>query len=115
MESKLIVWEGDSLDVLRAFPMAVKVNLGHELRRLQEGLIPIDSKPMKSIESGVYELRERDSQGQYRVLYYTKFNQVIYVLNCFIKKTSKTPNFELKKAKQRLNNLKKRLRSGEIL
>jgi phage-related protein len=43
-EEKDIVWMGDSLDVLQAFPKTVRADLGGDLRRLQIGEMPLDSK-----------------------------------------------------------------------
>ena len=36
-----VVWEGDSLEVIRAFPDEVRGDLGAELRRLQVGTLPL--------------------------------------------------------------------------
>jgi phage-related protein len=48
-ETVEVVWEGDSLDVIRRFPGPVKQDLGAELRKLQEGDRPLHSRPMPSI------------------------------------------------------------------
>ena len=53
-----VAWEGDSLDVVRFFPKPIREELGHDIRRLQQGKPPYDSRPMKSIGRGVYELRQ---------------------------------------------------------
>ena len=37
-KSTLVAWEGDSLDVLRSFPKAVREDLGYDLPRLQSGV-----------------------------------------------------------------------------
>ena len=36
-DEKDIVWLGDSLSVLQAFPKSVRIDLGSDLRRLQIG------------------------------------------------------------------------------
>jgi len=48
-EEKDIVWMGDSLDVLQAFPKTVRADLGGDLRRLQIGEMPLDSKLMRTV------------------------------------------------------------------
>ena len=108
-KEKEVVWEGSSLVDLRAFPDDVKVNLGGELRRLQEGANPLDSKPMTTVGKGVYELRDRDTKGWYRVIYYTKVKNKIHVLHSFVKKSAKTPQKDLNRAEGRLKDLKARL------
>jgi phage-related protein len=44
-----VAWEGDSLEVVRAFPPAVRQEIGLDIRRLQQGRMPHDSRPMRSI------------------------------------------------------------------
>ena len=72
-----IAWEGDSLKVLRAFPKGIREDLGAELFRLQLGVKPMNSRPMKSIGARVFELKEQDSAGWYRVIYLAKVGQVL--------------------------------------
>jgi len=57
---------------------------------VQNGLPPDDFKPMKTIGAGVVELRIRDEAGAFRVVYVAKFENAVYVLHCFQKKTPKT-------------------------
>ena len=40
-----VAWEGDSLEVIRRFPSSVRQDLGAELRRMQEGERPSNSRP----------------------------------------------------------------------
>ena len=40
--------------------------------------------------AGTREIRIRDASGVYRVLYVAKFEEAIYVLHCFQKKTQAT-------------------------
>lgn len=109
LSEKIVFWEGNSLEVLKGFPDGVKQNIGVDLRRLQIGEAPRDSKSMKSIASGVFELRDRDDKTWYRVIYYTKIKDTIHVLHSFTKKTAKTPKNDLNIATERLKNLKLRL------
>ena len=51
-DEKDIVWLGDSLSVLQAFPKSVRIDLGSDLRRLQIGELPKDFKPMKTVARG---------------------------------------------------------------
>src|SRR4051794_9677154 len=67
-----IAWLGDSRETLRTFPAGVQQDLGYALYRVQLGQMPPDSKPMKTVGSGVYELRDEDERGWYRVFYLKK-------------------------------------------
>lgn len=104
-----VAWEGDSREVLSAFPEGVKQNLGFELWRLQQGIKPGDYRPLPSIGTGVFELRDQDERAWYRVVYLSRINDVIYVLHCFEKKSREMPRKEFEKAKQRLKAVRARL------
>jgi phage-related protein len=56
---------------------------------------------------GLFELRIKGAEGIARVFFCTMIKQEIVMLNSFIKKTQKTPEKELKLAKQRMKELKK--------
>jgi phage-related protein len=108
-ETVEVVWEGDSLDVLRRFPSPVKQDFGAELRRLQEGDRPLHSRSMPSIGARVYELKEQDERAWYRVIYLAKIRNRIYILHCFEKKSAKTGKNDMATAKARLKQVLARL------
>lgn len=97
-----IVWMGDSLNVLQSFPKTVRADLGSDLRRLQIGEKPLNSKPIKTVGPGVRELRARDRNNQFRTMYVAKKGTEIVVLHCFIKKSRTTAKIDIKTAKERL-------------
>ena len=101
-DEKDVVWLGDSLDVLQAFPKAVRADLGGDLRRLQIGELPLDSKPMRTVGAGVRELRARDRNNQFRTMYVIRKGADIVVLHCFVKKSRTTSKSDIKTAKERL-------------
>lgn len=96
---------GSSLDDLRNFPAAVRGQMGHELLNVQYGEMPKDWKPMPSIGKGVYEIRIRGENGAFRVIYVSKYEDAIYVLHAFQKKSEKTNNHDIDLAKKRLRLL----------
>jgi len=110
-ETAEVVWEGDSLEGIRRFPGPVRQDLGAELRRLQTGDRPLNSRPMPSIGARVYELKEQDERAWYRVIYLAKIGNRIYILHCFEKKSAKTGKSDLALAKARLKRVSARLRS----
>ena len=101
-----VIWIGDSLQILRQFPKPVQGDLGYALERVQRGQMPPDSKPMRTVGQGVYELRDQDERGWYRIFYLKKIEDVIYVLHCFEKKTAQTEQKDIDVAKQRLKRLR---------
>ena len=104
-----VVWEGDSLEVIRRFPGPVRQDLGVELRRLQTGERPLNSRSMPSIGARVYELKEQDERAWYRVIYLAIIGSRIYVLHCFEKKSAKTGKNDLAAARARLKRVMTRL------
>jgi len=65
---KAIVFVGDSLKRLRAFPESARHDAGYRLDKVQRGQTPDDFKPMPSIGKGVEEIRIWDDSGTYRVI-----------------------------------------------
>jgi phage-related protein len=104
MSDKPLWWVGTSLEDLRAFPEAARREAGYQLRRLQAGLLPDDWKPMASIGAGVAEIRVH-SGVEHRVFYVAKFEEAIYVLHAFEKRTRQTRQADLTLARRRLADL----------
>jgi phage-related protein len=101
---KPIVWTGSSLDDLRAFPEDARRIAGFELRRVQQGLQPTDWKPMVSVGAGVEEIRVHSGQ-EHRVFYIARFDEGVYVLHAFEKRSRKTPAREIDVARTRLGDV----------
>jgi phage-related protein len=105
----LIAWEGDSKEVISSFPDEVRQNLGFQLRLLQQGQPPTNYRPMSTIGSGVFELRDQDGRAWYRLIYLSRVRDVVYVLHCFEKRSRETPAKEINVARQRLKSVRARL------
>ncbi|PYP87052.1 MAG: hypothetical protein DMG65_17745 [Candidatus Angelobacter sp. Gp1-AA117] len=105
-----VIWVGDSRGVLREFPAKIQENLGYALYQVQLGQMPGDSKPMRALGAGVYELREQDERAWYRVIYLKKIKQRIYVLHCFEKQTGKTEQRDIETARARLKRVQEQQR-----
>ena len=108
-ELKPVEFRGSALDDLRAFPQAARREAGYQLDRVQHGREPDDWRPMNTVGRGVREIRIRDTAGAFRVLYVAKFDDAVYVLHCFQKKTQKTSKADLNLAAQRYRDLLKEL------
>ena len=104
MVDKAIRWQGSSMDDLRAFPEQARRAAGYQLSRVQQGLMPSDCKPMKAIGPGVYEIRIHTGV-EHRVFYVAKYEDVIYVLHAFEKRTRQTRLADIALARQRLAEL----------
>ena len=62
---------------------------------------------MPTVGSGVQELRVRDENGAYRVFYVAKFEEAVYVLHVFEKRSQKTARTDLDLGKSRYADLLK--------
>jgi len=60
----------------------------------------------RAMNDGLCELRVKGKEGIARVFYCTKVGKRIILLHGFVKKTQKTPTKELRKAQQRLSEVK---------
>jgi len=89
-DDKEIRWIGSSYEDILEFPSTARREAGFQLGRVQAGLDPDDWKPFDDVGAGVREVRIRDGHGIYRVMYVAKFEEAIYVLHCFQKKTQAT-------------------------
>jgi len=74
---------------------------GFELRRVQQGLQPTDWRPMIGVGTGVEEIRVHTGQ-EHRVFYIARFEEGVYVLHAFEKRSRKTPAREIEVARTRL-------------
>ena len=110
MVLKPLLWLGSSRVDVRGFPELARGKVGHELFLVQQGLTPSDWKSMSSVGSGVVELRIHTGE-EFRVLYVARFEEAIYVLHAFEKRTRQTRQVDVALARKRLRELV-RSRSG---
>ncbi len=107
---KPVEFLGTSLDDLRDFPTTAKRQAGVQLDRVQRGFEPDDWKPMATVGAGVKEIRVSDAAGIFRVMYVAKFEDAVYVLHCFQKKTQQTAKRDVDLAAARYKELLKELK-----
>lgn len=113
MKLRRVLFEGDSRKILSEFSYAVRQELGRQLFRLQEGKNPDDWKPFKSVGPGCCEIRIRDAEGIFRVIFVLIVTDVVHVLHCFQKKSRKTTLRDIDIAARRFKALKVRIRYGQ--
>jgi phage-related protein len=92
---------GTAREDLAGFPEPARRRAGYELFMVQVGRDPTDFKPAPSVGPGAYEIRVRDEAGAFRVIYVAKFEQAVYVLHAFQKKTRKTSQADIALAARR--------------
>src|SRR6185295_18316427 len=98
---KPVHFVGTSREDLRELPDSAQETAGFQLFKVQQGKEPDDWKPMPSVGAGVQEIRVRDERGAYRVFYVAKFEEAVYVLHVFQKRSKKTAQPDLDLGKSR--------------
>jgi phage-related protein len=94
-------------EAIRAFPTAVRRQLGKAILDLQKGHhlgMPL-SRPMPEVAVGVEELRIHDDAGIYRTFYFKKSERGILIPHACVKKTQKTPQHEIALARKWLKEM----------
>ena len=70
---KPLEFRGSALKELRDFPKGIREDCGYQLYKVQIGEQPDDFKPMAIVGKGVQEIRVKDEDGIFRVIYTAKF------------------------------------------
>lgn len=101
-----LFWMGTSKEDLMEFPRAMIAAAGHQISNVQFGMDPDDWSPMETVGSGSKEIRLRDRDGWYRVIYVAKFESGVYILHSFQKKTNQTAQSDIDLARIRYSAAK---------
>ena len=89
MDTRPVVWLGDSRKRIKDFPEDVRRSVGSALYDAQKGEKPPSAKPFKGVGSGVFEIALRFDKGAYRVVYAVQLGNAVYVLHAFQKKSKR--------------------------
>ena len=104
---KPVEWVGSSYKDFLSFPDMVQDTMGYALYLAQIGRTHRASKSLKGFGgAGVIEVVEDSRDGTYRTVYTVKFENAVYVLHAFQKKSKKgikTPSEEIELIRRRLN------------
>jgi phage-related protein len=119
-QDKSLFWVGGCKKDLMALPDDVWKFFGHALDFAQRGDQHDAAKVMKGFGgAGVLEVVENDIGGTYRAVYTVKFEEAVFVLHCFQKKSKSgitTPKEDMDIIRARLKvaeALAKELRNGK--
>ena len=113
MPDKALRWLGSSRGDVRAFPRVARRLAGFQLRRVQQGLAPVDWKAMPVVGPGVREIRIHTAL-EHRIMYAAKFADAVYVLHAFEKRTRKTTKRDVDLARGRYRALVREWQVGEL-
>ncbi len=109
-QEKPLIWIGSSKKDLMGLPVVVRKFFGHALDFAQHGDQHDAAKALKGFGgAGVLEVVEHDAGGTYRAVYTVQFEEAVFVLHCFQKKSKRgiaTPKTDLEIIRARLKAAK---------
>jgi phage-related protein len=107
---KPLYWVGSSRDDLRVLSEGVRREVGFALMMAQSGKKHTNVKPLHGFGgAGVLEVVANDEGGTYRAVYTVRFEDSVYVLHVFQKKSSSG----VKTSKRDIDLLRDRLARAE--
>ena len=93
------------LDYIEALNDKEKAKVLKYIEFLREHKGVLDEPYSKHIQGKIRELRVDFAKHRHRIFYFTFIGKNIILLNAFLKKTSKTPIVEIKKAEHFFNTI----------
>lgn len=110
--AKPLEWIGSSYKDLMALPADVRRFFGFALSLAQAGDQHDAAKVLKGFGgASVLEVVEDDSGGTYRAVYTVRFEEAVFVLHCFQKKSKRG----IETPKEDMNIIRARLKVAEAL
>ncbi len=112
MQSSLrpVVWIGSTRRDVRAFPHAVRRNVGHALYAAQEGEVDPSAKPLSGFGgASVLEIVAEHRGDTWRAVYTDRYSEAVYVLHVFQKKSKRG----IATMKKDINLIRQRLHEAE--
>jgi phage-related protein len=109
---KPLIWIGSSKRDLMALPILVRKFFGHALHFAQNGERHDAAKVLRGFGSaGVLEVVEDDAGGTYRAVYTIRFQEAVFVLHCFQKKSKSG----IETPKNDMEIIRVRLKAAEVM
>ena len=109
---RTVVFEGNTLTLIRQLPDKARLRAGYEIDRVQRDKLPENWKPFPSVGQGVREIRIQVGQ-QFRIMYLVKYENKVHILHVFEKKIQKTRTSDIEIAEKRLKQVIKGGKNNE--
>jgi len=84
---KPVAWVASAYKDLMSFPSDARADAGYNLHLVQSGKPPRNFDALPQLGSGVMEIKVDEQGDTYRVVYVAKFEEAVYVLDAFQKKS----------------------------
>lgn len=99
-----VIYHDEAEAELKGLPLTVRVKFDRLIEKLEADPRALREPHAKPIGSGMYEVRTMGTDISRRLWVY-QAGQKIYMLRIFIKKSQKTPKFEIETAWHRLEEM----------
>lgn len=112
-QEKPLVWMHGEI-ATPPFSANARIEAGYLLRQIQKGIMLTlpQSRPMPTIGTQCHELRIRDENLTWRIIY-RLYTDAILVLEIFEKKTNKTPKSIIDICKRRIKHYEADIKEGK--
>ena len=90
---------------LSTIPKTAFTKLVRNMKLLKEFNLTLKEPYVKPLGDKLYEIRAKDTNGIYRVIYFAYTGKRFIMLHGFTKKTQKTPSRDLKLSKKRMEEI----------
>ena len=105
-----VSWVKSALKDFNDFPLSVRDTMAEALDYVADGIFPTLAKPLKGIESGVFELALPYGGNAWRLVYALKIDDHVWVIHAFQKKSTsgiKTQKSDIELIKSRIKILRR--------
>ena len=106
MEWQITYYSEDVRKILESWPVGIRAFYARLTKRIKLYGPNLGMPFTRSINNRLFEIRAKGKEGIGRAFFCTVMGNKIMILHAFIKKTQKTPQKELKIARQRLKEVR---------
>ena len=106
MKWKITYYNDDVTDAIKAWPKGIKSKFLRTIDLIEEHGAQLRPPMTDYLGDGLFEIRVKAQEGIGRAFFCYVLKQEIVILHAIIKKTQKTPQKELKLAKNRMKEVK---------
>lgn len=101
-----IVITDEARDTIDALPLHLKLKIFDNIELLSEFGNKLKKSYVEAFGGGLFELRTKGVEGIARAFFTYDAGKIVIIFHAFVKKTQKTPNNELERARKILKELK---------
>ena len=106
MSWEITFYDEKEEEIIENWPVGIRATFFRIGIRIEENGPNLGMPLTRSMGDGLFEIRARGKEGIGRSLFCTLVGRRVVILNSFIKKTQKTPQREIEKARARMKEVK---------